>query len=417
MNERLQQKLGILANAAKYDVSCASSGSSHGARAGGFGSTFPAGICHSYTEDGRCVSLLKILFTNHCVYDCAYCVNRRSNDLPRAAFTVAEVVELTLNFYRRNYIEGLFLSSGVVRNPDFTMERLVRVARELRQVHKYYGYIHLKSIPGCSPELVRQAGLYADRLSVNIELPSENSLVRLAPEKNYAGVLEPMNQIRDYIVQHKEERRRSRHALTYAPAGQSTQLIVGASPEADRHILFLADKLYHEKRLKRVYYSGYLPVPGADNRLPALVKPPLVRENRLYQADWLLRFYQFTVDEIVNDQYPDLEQDIDPKLAYALRNPHLFPLDVNKAPYEMLLRIPGVGVRSAQLIVSARKHGHVGFHQLKKIGVVMKRAQYFIYCTELPPSLRGVNPATIRRNILSPARSAAREGHVQLSLF
>jgi putative DNA modification/repair radical SAM protein len=384
MHQSTLDKLQLLAEAAKYDVSCASSGTTRKNATKGIGSASGWGICHSFTEDGRCVSLLKIMLTNNCKFDCAYCVNRASNDVPRSTFSVSELVELTIEFYRRNYIEGLFLSSGIVRNADYTMERMVRVAKDLRLVHRYNGYIHLKAIPGASPELMHQAGLYADRLSVNIEMPSEQSLKLIAPGKDYQSVLTPMSYIHQNFLESKEDKKKYRHAPKYAPAGQSTQMVIGASPESDRKILNLASWLYNRPSMKRVYYSGYVPVNITDNRLPVLSSPPLVRENRLYQADWLMRFYQFGVEEIVNEQYPDLDLELDPKLAYALRHPELFPINVNTADYEMILRIPGVGVKSAQLIVTSRRYGRLTLEHLRKMGVVTKRAKYFITCNELP---------------------------------
>jgi putative DNA modification/repair radical SAM protein len=414
MNQRTQEKLQILADAAKYDVSCSSSGSKRKNTKDGLGNSTGSGICHTYTEDGRCVSLLKILLTNYCIFDCAYCVSRRSNDIRRAAFTVEEVVELTMNFYRRNYIEGLFLSSGIFKNADYTMERLVRIAKTLRKEHKFNGYIHLKAIPGASEELLHEAGLYADRLSVNIEIPSEKSLKKVAPEKNYKEVLDPMGYLKTQIKGHKAERRKHRKAPLFAPAGQSTQLVVGATPENDLNVLSLANQLYQDNALKRVYYSGYIPIP-TDNRLPALKSPPLVRENRLYQADWLMRFYGFKVDEIVNESFPALDLEVDPKLAYALRHPHLFPIDINKADYEMILRIPGIGVKSAKKIIQARRFGKLNPEHLKKIGVVMKRAQYFLLCGEKNYLNLGWKPEDIRAQIVRPGKQAKHPN--QLSLF
>ena len=397
MNPIIFDKLKVLAEAAKYDVSCASSGTTRKNTAKGIGSAAGWGICHSFTEDGRCVSLLKIMLTNNCKYDCAYCVNRNSNDVPRATFSVSELVELTIEFYRRNYIEGLFLSSGVVRNADYTMERMVAVAKDLRNVHKYNGYIHLKAIPGASPELMSQAGLYADRLSVNIEIPSEESLKLIAPQKDYPSVFKPMSYIHQHFLESKEEKKKHRHAPKYAPAGQSTQMVIGASPENDQQILSLASLLYNQPSMKRVYYSGYVPVNLTDTRLPVLSAPPLVRENRLYQADWLMRFYQFNVNEIVNEQYPDLDLELDPKLAYALRHPEIFPIDINTADYEMILRIPGVGVKSAKLIVTSRRYGRLNMEHLRKMGVVTKRAKYFITCNELPMlTINEVRPENLR---------------------
>lgn len=417
MTEHVLQKLKILAESAKYDVSCSSSGTVRRGKAGELGNTVGGwGICHSFAEDGRCISLLKIMLTNYCIYDCAYCINRRSNDRPRATFSVSELVELTMEFYRRNYIEGLFLSSGVVRNPDYTMERMVRVAKDLRTVHRFNGYIHLKSIPGASRELVNEAGLYADRLSVNVEIPKEESLKRLAPEKDYQSVFAPMSYIRQGVLESSEERKKHRHAPRFAPAGQSTQMIVGATPENDRDILTLSSALYGQPTMKRVYYSGYVSVNTYDKRLPALKQPPLVRENRLYQADWLMRFYQFRVDEIVDEAHPDLDLEIDPKLAWALRHPEQFPVDVNRADYEMLLRIPGVGVKSARLIVASRRFSRIGFYELKKMGVVTKRAQYFLTCNELP--VRTVNELTPQgvRSLLVPHTSRKKTDERQLLL-
>jgi probable DNA metabolism protein len=379
----LTQKLEILADAAKYDVSCASSGSGRKAVKGKLGSGAACGICHTFTEDGRCVSLFKILFTNFCVYDCAYCVNRRSNDIPRAAFTVRELVELTIDFYRRNYIEGLFLSSGVAGTPDETMEKLVRVVRELRLREGFNGYIHLKGIPGASPRLVREAGRHADRLSINIELPSEGSLTRLTGGKRYADILGPMGLIEAGIRENREDRRKFRHAPSFAPAGQSTQLVIGASPETDWDILKLSDRLYAERDLRRVYYSAFIPV-APDNRLPPLKSPPLVRENRLYQADWLLRLYGFDLREILTPEAPTLDPAVDPKAAFAARNPHLFPVDVNRADFEMLLRVPGLGLFSAQRIVEYRKLGTVRFEHLHRMGVALNRAAPFLDCPGHP---------------------------------
>ena len=398
MDERVLDKLKILAESAKYDVSCASSGTSRSHKKGQIGSAEGWGICHSFAEDGRCISLLKIMLTNNCIYDCAYCINRRSNDLPRATFSVSELVNLTIEFYRRNYIEGLFLSSGVVRNPDYTMERLVKVVKDLRQVYRFNGYIHLKSIPGASQELVNEAGLYADRMSVNIEIPNEQSLQLLAPEKDFQSVFTPMRYIQQGMLQSAEERKKYRHAPRFVPAGQSTQMIVGATSDSDKDILHLTSALYKRPSMKRVYYSGFVPVNGYDNRLPALKQPPLVRENRLYQADWLLRFYNFKVDEIVDDSYPDLDLEIDPKLAWALRHPEAFPVDINRADYEMLLRVPGLGVKSAKMILTTRRYSRLGTSHLKQIGVVLKKAQYFITCNELPTrTVNEIKPENVRR--------------------
>lgn len=411
MNDKVLDKLKILAESAKYDVSCSSSGTVRGGKKGMLGNTVGGwGICHSFADDGRCISLLKTMLTNYCLYDCAYCINRRSNDVPRATFSVSELVELTIEFYRRNYIEGLFLSSGVVRNPDYTMERLVRVAKDLRTVHRFNGYIHLKTIPGASSELLREAGLYADRLSVNVEIPKEESLKRLAPEKDHQSVFAPMRYIQQGMLENAEERKHFRHAPRFAPAGQSTQMIVGATPDTDQDILGLSSALYRGSSMKRVYYSGYVSVNAYDTRLPALKQPPLVRENRLYQADWLLRFYQFKVEEIVDDAYPNLDLEVDPKLAWALRHPEQFPVDVNRADYEMLMRVPGIGIKSARLIVASRRFSRLGFYQLKKMGVVMKKAQYFITCSELPMlTVHELTPRRVR-DLLVPRQGKKTDG-------
>lgn len=419
MNDNVLEKLKTLAESAKYDVSCSSSGTVRKNTPGGIGNTVGGmGICHSFTEDGRCVSLLKIMLTNNCIYDCAYCINRRSNDIRRATFTVEELVDLTIEFYRRNYIEGLFLSSGVINTPDYTMERMVRVVKELRTVHRYNGYIHMKSIPGASQELVNQAGLYADRMSVNIEIPTEKNLRLLAPEKDHQSVFKPMHYIQQGMIQSIEERQKFRSAPRFVPAGQSTQMIVGATSETDKDILTVSSALYQRQSMKRVYYSGFIPVNSYDNRLPALKQAPLVRENRLYQADWLMRFYQFRADEIVDDAYPDLDLEIDPKLSWALRHPEMFPVDINKADYSLILRIPGIGVKSAKLIVTSRRYGKLNAYQLKKMGIVMKKAQYFITCNELPMNtINEVKPEYLRK-ILTETKKKKGEGDKnQLSII
>lgn len=417
MNDIILEKLKTLAESAKYDVSCSSSGTTRKSSGNGVGSAHGWGICHSFTEDGRCVSLLKIMLTNYCIYDCAYCINRRSNDIRRATFTVNELVELTIEFYRRNYIEGLFLSSGVIKNPDYTMERMVKVVKDLRTIHRYNGYIHMKSIPGASRELINEAGLYADRLSVNIEIPTEQNLKLLAPEKNHQSVFKPMHYIQQGVIESKEERKKFRSAPRFAPAGQSTQMIIGATPESDQNILSVASALYQRPTLKRVYYSGFIPVNTYDTRLPALKQAPLVRENRLYQADWLMRFYQFKVDEIVDDAYPDLDLEIDPKLAWALRHPEAFPVDINKADYAMILRVPGIGVKSAKLIVTSRRYGKINAYTLKKMGVVMKKAQYFITCHELPAfTIHETTPENVRK-ILTAKKPSKKDDTQQLSIL
>lgn len=372
----LMDKLKILADGAKYDVSCSSSGSSR-SNSGGIGSAAFCGICHTWTSDGRCVSLLKILMTNACIYDCAYCVNRRSNDTPRVALSPAEVAELTIGFYRRNYIEGLFLSTGVVRSPDYTMELLIQAVRTLREEYRFNGYIHLKLVPGADPLLVQQAGLWADRVSVNLELPTRESLQLLAPDKSRDSVVQPMRQVNQLITVNRAERKQSRKVPRFAPAGQSTQLIVGASNESDHQIVKLSEQLYQRMELKRVYYSAFIPV-NQDTRLPARPVAPLRREHRLYQADWLLRYYGFTADELLDEARPNLDNELDPKTGWALRHIALFPVEINRASYEELLRVPGIGVLSAQRIIRARRQGHLGLDDLVRLGVVMKRARYFI---------------------------------------
>lgn len=416
LNDTILDKLKVLAESAKYDVSCASSGTIRKNKAGGLGNTVGGmGICHSFTEDGRCVSLLKIMLTNFCIYDCAYCINRRSNDIPRATLTVQELTELTIEFYRRNYIEGLFLSSGVINNPDYTMERMVRVIKNLRTVHRFNGYIHMKSIPGASQELVNEAGLYADRMSVNLEIPTEQNLRLLAPEKDHASVFQPMRYIQQGMLQSIEDRKRIRSTPRFVPAGQSTQMIVGATNENDKDILRVSSLLYKRPSMRRVYYSGFIPVNSYDNRLPALKSAPLVRENRLYQADWLMRFYQFRADEIVDDQFPDLDLEIDPKLAWALRHPEMFPVDINQADYAMILRVPGIGVKSAKLIVASRRYGKLNASQLKKIGIVMKKAQYFITCNELPMyTVHEATPEYLRKILTEPKKRKKDEGQLSI---
>ena len=421
MTENTLEKLRILTESAKYDVSCSSSGTVRRGQKGMVGSTVGGvGICHSFADDGRCISLLKVMLTNYCKYDCAYCINRRSNDIKRATLSVSELEEITMEFYRRNYIEGLFLSSGVVRNADYTMERLTAIVRDLRTVHRFNGYIHLKSIPGASQELLNEAGLYADRMSVNIEIPREESLKLLAPEKDHQSVFQPMKLIQQGVLENKEDRRKYRHAPRFVPAGQSTQMIVGATKETDRDILQMSSALYHQPTMRRVYYSGYISVNTYDPRLPNLKQPPLVRENRLYQADWLLRFYHFDVDEITEKENLDLE--IDPKLAWALRHPEAFPVDINNDDYERLLRVPGLGTKSAWLIVNSRRFGRLTSYDLKKMGVVMKKAKYFITCGELTDGysqpIVGINelrPERLRPLLVSKAQQKRAAEELQLT--
>ncbi|MBC7827542.1 MAG: putative DNA modification/repair radical SAM protein [Chitinophagaceae bacterium] len=417
MCDRIFEKLNILADAAKYDVSCASSGSHRKNESKGLGTT-GNGICHAYTEDGRCVSLLKILLTNHCIYDCCYCVSRRSNDIKRAAFTIEEVVDLTIHFYRRNYIEGLFLSSGIFKNADYTMERLVRIAKKLRTEHHFNGYIHLKTIPGASDELLQEAGLYADRLSVNIEMPTENSLRLLAPDKKREDMIGPMKYLKGAILQNREEKKVYKKTPLFVPAGQSTQMVIGATPETDLQILWMADQFYKKMDLRRVYYSGYIPISN-DNRLPAIGTPvPMIRENRLYQADWLLRFYGFQVNEIVSLQDPHLDMDIDPKLSWALRHLDLFPLDINKADLHLVMRVPGIGIQSAKKICDARMFKKLNWEHLKKIGIAFNRAKYFIACNGTAFQKRDLTEKQIRHQILFVGNSKYRPNFSsQLKIF
>ena len=378
----LLEKLTVLTDAAKYDAACTSSGVRRGFQPGKIGNTTSsiAGCCHSFSADGRCITLLKVLMTNSCVYDCRYCVNRRSNDTRRAAFTPKELAELTIQFYRRNYIEGLFLSSGVLRSPDYTTEQMIEALRILREDYGFNGYIHAKAIPGTSPELVYRLGLLADRLSVNIELPSEQGLRSLAPDKSRSAILRPMGLIRDQARQSKSELTKYKHAPAFAPAGQSTQLIVGATQDTDRHILHLTESLYAKYRLKRVFYSAYVPI-VESSLLPSLdTKPPLLREHRLYQADWLLRFYGFRAEELLDEQHPDFNPRIDPKCFWAICHPEQFPVEIMRAEYETLLRVPGIGPVSARRIVSARRVSHLRYEDLSRLGVVLKRAQFFITC-------------------------------------
>lgn len=415
--ERIQEKLEILADAAKYDVSCSSSGGNRKNK-GGLGNSHASGICHTYTEDGRCVSLLKILLTNHCIYDCAYCVSRKTNDVKRAAFTVEEVVDLTINFYRRNYIEGLFLSSGIFKDSDTTMERLVRVAKKLRLEHNFNGYIHLKSIPGASDELMKEAGLYADRLSINIEIPTEKGLKLLAPEKSHSEMLKPMSLVKNELILYKEEKKLFRKVPKFAPAGQSTQMIVGATDETDLKIIKVANYFYQNYNMKRVYYSGYVPV-LEDSRLPSIFSQvPMQRENRLYQADWLMRFYGFEANEILDPSNPFLDLEIDPKLAWALRNREKFPVNINTATKEMILRIPGIGTKSTGKILMARKFQKLNLEHLKKMGVAVNRAKYFVEFESTNIFNRFIDEQNFRKIILSGMSSKYQNPFSQqLTLF
>ncbi len=414
---KLTEKLAILADAAKYDASCASSGSRRKNTRGGIGNAAESGICHSWSADGRCISLLKILMSNDCLYDCVYCLSRRSGNVRRATFTPSEVVELTINFYLRNYIEGLFLSSAVYASPEQTMTDMVAVCELLRKKHKFNGYIHLKIIPGAPADLVQLAGFLVDRMSVNIELPSEASLKKLAPQKTKKGIMLPMRQIGDNVSGYTQERKKSRKAPRFCPGGQSTQMIIGASDESDHQILTLGSALYSKMQLRRVYYSAYVPVNRESSLLPAtLSSPPLLREHRLYQADWLLRMYQFQVDELFAGQQLNLDEKLDPKAAWALRNFDLFPLDICRASYDELLRVPGIGPRSAARIISTRRVTAIRKEDLTKMGLVMKRAKYFI-------SIGGRSLATtvphhlLMAALRSTEKGASARGYRQLRLF
>lgn len=417
----IMKKLEILSDAAKYDVSCSSSGVGRKGDGTGIGNTSAAGICHSFSADGRCISLLKILFTNECIYDCKYCINRKSNDVPRASFTPDEICDLTIQFYRRNYIEGLFLSSGIINNPTYTMELIYEAIYKLRTFHRFQGYIHVKAIPGADPLLIQKIGLLADRMSVNLELPTADGLQKLAPNKHRKNILAPMRQIQQGIVQNKEEIVVYKHASSFVPAGQSTQMIVGATPESDYHLMMVAENLYKKFDLKRVYYSAFVNV-NEDKELPTPSGgPPLLREHRLYQADWLLRFYGFEASELLSEQKPNFNILLDPKADWALRHLEQFPVEINRADYQTILRVPGIGVKSAQRIVRARQNGNLSFEDLKKIGVTLKRALYFITCNGKMMYPTKIEEDYITRNLVSNKEKLPfdRDGmtYRQLSLF
>ena len=419
----IQKKLNILADAAKYDVACTSSGVNRSSGGKGLGNSRACGICHSFASDGRCISLLKILLSNDCIYDCKYCKNRVSNDIPRATFTPEELCQLTIGFYRRNYIEGLFLSSGVVKNPHYTMELMYETLRLLREKYQFRGYIHVKSIPGADEELIRRTGFYADRMSCNLELPTAEGLKKLAPNKNREMILSPLRQVQKGILQNKEELTVYRHTPKFVPAGQSTQVIVGATPESDYQILSVAEALYKKFALRRVFYSAYVAV-NKDEHLPAVdTKPPLLREHRLYQADWLLRFYGFRADELLSSNHDSFNLILDPKCDWALRHLECFPVEINQAPYEMILRVPGIGVTGARRICQARRHTTLGFDDLKRMGIVLKRAMYFITCSGRMMYRINFNEDAITRNLLAIHERLPKEvsesisGYKQLSLF
>lgn len=417
----IMEKLEILTDAAKYDVACTSSGVNRKGNGRDMGNCLAAGICHSFSSDGRCISLLKILMSNECVYDCKYCINRRSNDVPRATFTPEEICELTMNFYKRNYIEGLFLSSGIVNNPNDTMERIYQTLYLLRNVYRFRGYVHVKGIPGADPVLIQQTGYLADRMSVNLELPTAEGLEKLAPNKHRKSILKPMRQIQNGIAQGKQELALYKSAPSFVPAGQSTQMIIGATPESDYQIMSVAESLYDKFALKRVFYSAYVGV-NEDKALPAVTTAsPLLREHRLYQADWLLRYYSFRVNELLNEKHQNFNILLDPKCDWALRHLEQFPVEINKADYTTLLRVPGIGVKSAQRICKARKSSALGFDNLKKIGVVLKRALYFITCNGKMMYHTKIDEDYITRNLLSEHEKLPfdKDGmtYKQLSLF
>ena len=418
----LNEKLNILSDAAKYDVSCTSSGVERKGDGTGMGNCSKAGICHSFSADGRCISLLKILFTNECIYDCKYCINRASNDVVRTSFTPEEICTLTMEFYRRNYIEGLFLSSGILKSPDYTMELIYAALYRLRHVCNFQGYIHVKAIPGADPRLVQMTGFLADRMSVNVELPTAESLRLLAPHKSRKNILAPMRLVQNQITENKQEIRLYRNAPRFVPAGQSTQMIIGATPETDYQILNVAESLYKKFGLKRVFYSAFVPV-NEDRDLPVLKdnQPPLLREHRLYQADWLLRFYHFEAHELLDEENPNFNILLDPKCCWALKHLEVFPIEINKADYRLLLRVPGIGYKSAARIVKARRLGVLQFEDLKKMGVVLKRALYFITCAGRMMYPVRIEEDYITRNLLN-TKEKIPEGaygmtYRQLSLF
>lgn len=422
-DEPLQRKLMILADAAKYDVACTSSGVSRSSGGTGLGNSRACGICHSFSSDGRCISLLKILLTNDCIYDCKYCKNRVSNDVPRATFTPEEICRLTIGFYRRNYIEGLFLSSGVIKNPHYTMELILETVRLLREKYDFKGYIHVKSIPGADEDLILRTGYYADRMSCNLELPTAEGLKKLAPNKTRQLILQPLRQVQKGILQNKEELTIYRHTPKFVPAGQSTQVIVGATSESDYEIISVAEAMYKKFSLRRVFYSAYIAV-NKDELLPAVdTKPPLLREHRLYQADWLMRFYGFRADELLSEQHASFNIALDPKCDWALRHLDQFPVEINKASYEMILRVPGIGVTGARRICRARRYAILDFNDLKRMGIVLKRAMYFITCSGRMMYRIKFNEDAITKNLLAVDEKLPVEvresisGYHQLSMF
>ena len=413
MNKSIEEKLRILSDAAKYDVSCSSSGSSRRNTNNGLENTAMSGICHSWSADGRCISLLKILMTNYCMYDCKYCINHKDNDIERAILTPDEIVKLTVNFYRRNYIEGLFLSSGIIRSADYTMELMIAVAKKLRLEEKFNGYIHMKVIPGASRELIHEIGLYVDRVSVNIEFAENSALKLLAPDKKPTDISTSMGLIRKNLIENIEDKKIFKSTPSFIPAGQSTQMIIGASGESDYTILNRSENLYKNFDLKRVYYSGYVPVNKSGILVSADQTVPMIREHRLYQADWLLRFYDFRADEILNEKNPFIDPHLDPKTNWAIQNWHFFPIEINKASYKDLLRVPGIGVTSAKRIVMTRKYSTIRYEHLKKLGIVIKRAKYFITVNGEFLGFKKENPELIRNALMEKGKMVAE----QLKLF
>ena len=413
MNKSIEEKLRILSDAAKYDVSCSSSGSSRRNTNNGLGNAAMSGICHSWSADGRCISLLKILMTNYCMYDCKYCINHKDNDIERAILTPDEIVKLTVNFYRRNYIEGLFLSSGIIRSADYTMELMIAVAKKLRLEEKFNGYIHMKVIPGASRELIHEIGLYVDRVSVNIEFAENSALKLLAPDKKPTDISTSMGLIRKNLIENIEDKKIFKSTPSFIPAGQTTQMIIGASGESDYTILNRSEHLYKNFNLKRVYYSGYVPVNKSGILVNMNETVPMIREHRLYQADWLLRFYGFKANEILNEKNPFIDPHLDPKTNWAIQNWHFFPIEINKASYKDLLRVPGIGVTSAKRIVMTRKYSTIRYEHLKKLGIVIKRAKYFITVNGEFLGFKKENPELIRNALMEKGKMVAE----QLKLF
>ena len=413
MSKSIEEKLRILSDAAKYDVSCSSSGSSRKNTNNGLGNAAINGICHSWSADGRCISLLKILMTNYCIYDCKYCINRKDNDIERAILTPDEIVKLTINFYRRNYIEGLFLSSGIIKSADYTMELMIAVAKKLRLEEKFNGYIHMKVIPGASRQLINEIGLYVDRVSVNIEFAENTALKLLAPDKKATDISTSMGLIRKNMLENSEDKKLFKSTPSFVPAGQTTQMIIGASGESDYAILSRSENLYKNFDLKRVYYSGYVPINKSEILVSTEQAVPMIREHRLYQADWLLRFYEFKADEILDEKDPFVDPLLDPKTNWAIKNPHFFPIEINKATYKELLRVPGIGVTSAKRIVMSRKYSTIRYEHLKKLGVVIKRAKYFITVNGEFLGFKKENPELIRNALMEKEKMVAE----QLKLF